>query len=47
MVRDLDRCAAAAAIAATLQPGDAVLLKGSRELGLEAVIDAVAKSQNP
>ncbi len=28
------------AVAATLQPGDAVLLKGSRNVGLEAVIDA-------
>ncbi len=46
MLRDLDR-STAAAVAATLQPGDAVLLKGSRELGLEAVIDAVAESQNP
>jgi len=46
MVGDLDR-SAAAAVAATLQPGDAVLLKGSRDLGLEAVIDAVAARQNP
>jgi len=46
MVGDLDR-SAAAAVAATLQPGDAVLLKGSRALGLEAVIDAVAERQNP
>ncbi len=46
MVGDLDR-SAAAAVAASLQPGDAVLLKGSRDLGLEAVIDAVAERQNP
>ena len=46
LVGDLDR-SAAAAVAATLQPGDAVLLKGSRDIGLEAVIDAVAERQNP
>jgi len=46
MVGNLDR-SAATAVAATLQPGDAVLLKGSRDLGLEAVIDAVAERQNP
>lgn len=41
MVGDLDR-SGAAAVAAMLQPGDAVLLKGSRGIGLEAVIAAVA-----
>ncbi len=37
---DLDR-PNAAAVAATLQPGDAVLLKGSRALGLERLIEAI------
>ncbi len=46
MVGNLDR-SAAAAVAASLQPGDAVLLKGSRALGLEAVIHAMARRQNP
>ncbi|TDJ55494.1 MAG: UDP-N-acetylmuramoyl-tripeptide--D-alanyl-D-alanine ligase [Planctomycetota bacterium] len=46
MVDDLDR-STAAAVAAMLRPGDAVLLKGSRDIGLETVIDAVAERQNP
>jgi UDP-N-acetylmuramyl pentapeptide synthase len=46
MVANLDR-SAAAAVAESLQPGDAVLLKGSRDIGLEALIDAVAERQNP
>jgi UDP-N-acetylmuramoyl-tripeptide--D-alanyl-D-alanine ligase len=46
MVGNLDR-SAAAAVAESLQPGDAVLLKGSRDIGLEALIDAVAERQNP
>ena len=39
LLDNLDR-SNAAAVVASLQPGDAVLLKGSRALGLEAVIDA-------
>jgi UDP-N-acetylmuramoyl-tripeptide--D-alanyl-D-alanine ligase len=46
MVGDLDR-SASAAVAASLQPGDAVLLKGSRDIGLEAIIDATAERRNP
>ena len=39
LLDDLNR-SNAAAVVASLQPGDAVLLKGSRALGLEAVIEA-------
>jgi len=46
MVGDLDQ-SASAAVAASLQPGDAVLLKGSRDIGLEAIIDATAERRNP
>ncbi len=44
LIRDLDRDGAGT-VAASLQPGDAVLLKGSRAIGLEAVIDAITELQ--
>ncbi len=44
LIRDLDRDGAGT-VAASLQPGDAVLLKGSRVIGLEAVIDAITELQ--
>ncbi|MCH7798243.1 MAG: UDP-N-acetylmuramoyl-tripeptide--D-alanyl-D-alanine ligase [Planctomycetes bacterium] len=45
LIRHLDR-AGAGTVAASLHPGDAVLLKGSRALGLESVIDAVSELQH-
>ncbi len=40
----LDAAAAAAEVPGMLRPGDAVLVKGSRSVGLEAVVAAVARA---
>ncbi|MHC4413850.1 MAG: UDP-N-acetylmuramoyl-tripeptide--D-alanyl-D-alanine ligase [Planctomycetota bacterium] len=45
VLADLDR-GAAAAVARALGPGDAVLLKGSRAIGVERLIDAMGRRQD-